>query len=277
MSKSNWLRLAILLAALTGCGEMPASAPEPVAAAPEPATASAPEPVIAAPVAAAAPKPVTAAAPAPVSRAEPIMAGGESKEYGYTSAQHIPARSYCLPHDSCEHGYAAYGYILFTKAPAPNSPTLNRYKAICAAFINNLASADELLRNHISASQIATTFWLLKRPPQHVDNCDELIANYDYDRAITIATSVNKLSSAGPLLIAKSHWNSNESSSTTLLIDLGRFSIDDLDSGFRIWRDKISRDKRYWNNGINKELVIAEFRSFIQKYGGMIIQIIKEG
>lgn len=247
MSKANWIAIFFILIIATGCSS---NKPK------EAATAKS------APVAA---MPVPAPALSPV------------RVVQITEKPHIfPARDFCVTGQDCKLGYTAYGYIVFTKRPT-SARTKNRYVSICKAFIGNFEPANTFFKS-TPTSRIATTFWLLTSKPKDERSCNELIERYDYTRATQIATSIHRLNSAGPLLVA---WTQEpvpqDSGNKPLLIDLGRFTNNDLDSAFRIWRDKISQDQKFWELGFNMNLVLTEFRSFIGKYGEMIIQVVKPG
>lgn len=272
MSKVNWIVILITSIIVSGCAaeeknhsaeEVP---PAPVVAAPPPPPA--PAPVLAAPSPASVPK--------TASHMPSAGAAGSGAAINYEKAAevHTPARDFCINGENCGSGYAAYGFIIFTKRPTTDA-TKQRYISICKAFIGHLEPVSAYF-NHIPKSQIATTFWLLSSKPKDEKSCDELITLYDYARATEVATSIKKLDSAGPLLVAWANFNTpKETTNKQLLIDLGRFTQNDLDSAFRIWRDKISQDQRFWGKGFNMNLILAEFKSFIEKYGEKIVQAIK--
>lgn len=184
----------------------------------------------------------------------------------------IPARAFCMRDANCGSEYAAYGYIIFTKRPTSDA-ALKRYLSVCRAYIGNLETVSSY--TDTPKSQIATTFWLLTSQPKDEHSCKELVALYDYARAAKIATSLQKLKAAGPLLVAWGNPYAEQSQKEQrLLIDLTRLSNTELDNAFGIWRDNISQNKSFWGKKFNVALVIEEFKSFIGKYGKLIIEVI---
>lgn len=187
----------------------------------------------------------------------------------------VPARAFCSREKKCGRNYGAYGYLIFTKRPT-NEATRQRYLSICKAYMANLEDAGNYA--HIASTQIATTFWLLASKPVDENSCDELIDRYDYARATEITASIHKLKSAGPILVASGQPDVAQTTTQELLIiDLGRMRNGDMDRAFAIWKDKISQDSKYWGKVFNLDLIVAEFSSFIRKYGGTIVQTVKPG
>ncbi len=258
MSRINWITVYITLTMLTACAtknhsdETAKEAPAPVA--------SVPAPVVAMP----------APSPTPKYKSRiPIGAGG-----GIVKPL-IPARSFCTRDRECGQHYGAFGYIIFTKRPTTDA-IRQRYLSICRTFIANLEDVSGYA--HIARSQIATTFWLLVSKPSDENSCEQLVASYDYARATGIAASIHKLKSAGPILVASGQPDVAQTETQQLLIiDLGKFTPSDMDRAFGIWKDKISQDSKYWGDVFNLDLIMAEFGSFIRKYGGTIVQTVKPG
>lgn len=181
----------------------------------------------------------------------------------------IPARGFCMAGQTdCETRYPAYGYILFTSKPTKFSQ--DRYLAICEAFNAGLSLPNEI---PAQSSQLAVTFWLLKSKPKNVKDCNELIELYDYGRAEKLISEMRLPHLAGPILVARSNLGETQDENT-LLIDMGRFTLTELTDAINIWKDEISQDKRIWGKKIDVALVALKFRSFIQKYGAPIVQIV---
>jgi len=276
MPRANYILLAITLILLTACASTkPTSAPEQSASAPKRAF---PAP----PAARAAPAPAPAPTESTSSRA-PASANGAAKgvkKNGTVSSSNkksskplIPARDFCIKGKQCGSEYGAYGYIIFTKRPSTDTRK-QRYLSVCNAFITNLEDVGGF--SGITNSQIATTFWLLTSQPENEKSCNELIDKYDYARGTVIATSIKKLKSAGPILVASGTPDIPQSEQRELLIiDLSKLTASEMGQVFNIWKDKISQDKKYWEEGFNIPLIVAEFRSFIEKYGDSIIKIVK--
>ncbi len=251
MSQNNWIAVLLALLMLTAC----ATKNQP----PETAKA-APSPVIAAP----------SPAPIPESRTPIEAGGGMPVEKSFHPL--VPARDFCIKGAQCGSEYGAYGYIVFTKRPLTEKDK-QRYLSICREYLSALEPPGKF--PHIARSQIATTFWLLESQPKDENSCVELVDLYDYARATEIATSIRKLGSTGPILVASGKPDTPQAEQTELLIiDLSRLTDNAMNYAFGIWKNKISQDKSYWGKGFNVPLIVAEFRSFIEIYGSDIIQIV---
>jgi hypothetical protein len=120
------------------------------------------------------------------------------------------------------------------------------------------------------------TYWLLEKRPDSTD-CPQLVSNYDYATASSIATKAGKLSVGGPVLVAwRTPFVANQpATSDGLILDMSDFSDEDLDRAFGIWKDRITRDPALWNDGFNVVKAREAFRNLISKYGDGILAIIK--
>jgi hypothetical protein len=186
-----------------------------------------------------------------------------------------PARDVLFSGQEAPSGFGAYGYLIFTKRPSNDD--FARYMAVCNAFIRNLEPVYKYTRE--PTPKIMPTYWLAENTMEVNDrnpDCQKWIEFYDYAQAKTIASSVGVLTSEGPILVA---WNQPfekiSNYETALVLDLSRFSNDDLDRAFRIWMDRITRDSRVWHAGFDLVLAKEAFRNFFEKYGDDIIKSVE--
>ena len=186
-----------------------------------------------------------------------------------------PARDVLFSGQATPTGYGAYGYLIFTKRPSEND--MDRYLKVCDAYNRYLDPVSEYTKS--SRPNIMPTFWLAKEG-KGVDNrktdCEAWVKFYDYARAKSVARLTNVLSKKGPILVAWRHpYEMVEQNEEALVLDLSKFSNDDLDRAFGIWLDRITRDPKIWHDGFNLILVRESFRNFLEKYGDDILQSIK--
>jgi hypothetical protein len=195
--------------------------------------------------------------------------------WGCAKYSPTPTRDILVSNQIAEDGYGAYGYLVFTKRPSDS--IYSRYYAICDAYLNNL-EPNEKYRD-FEKSYLMPTYWLVTDTVNFNKNsraCSNWIDNYDYARAKILASLVKKLDVEGPLFIAwsKPYENADEGEEA-LVLDLSNFADEDLNRAFGIWMNQITKDPNIWNDGFNLILVRENFRNFLEKYGGSIVDSIK--
>ena len=195
--------------------------------------------------------------------------------WGCAQYAKTPTRDILVSNQVAEEGYGAYGYLVFTKRPTDS--LYNRYYAICDAYLNNLESSAEY--GDYEKSYLMPTYWLVTDTTSFNKNsrdCINWIDNYDYARAKTLASLVNKLNVEGPLLVAWGEaYEKVSEGEDALVLDLSNFADVDLDRAFGIWMNQITKDPNIWNEGFNLVLVKENFRNFLEKYGEQIVDSIK--
>ena len=185
--------------------------------------------------------------------------------------EHIPVRDVLVRGEPARAGFGAYGYLIFTARPSPN--TQERYTRVCESYFRKLEAAGEYPR--VQPWDLMVTYWLLTRPvaDSSPPKCDLLIENYDYAKANDITSAVGMHSAEGPILVA---WRAPYPEGTlrdSLVLDMSRFADDDLDRALGIWKDQIARDPAMWQSGFQLVKVREALRSFVQTYGSWIIKI----
>lgn len=186
----------------------------------------------------------------------------------------VPARDVLLSGQAAPQGYGAYGYVIFTERPSDKN--LDRYLAMGNAYLRHLEPVARY--GSPPASWIMPTFWLAGKDFNPYRKGSRIwIDQYDYARAKAIASSVNALSSQGPLLVA---WNQpfedTAAGEKALVLDLSGFSNEDLDRGLRIWKDKITQDPKLWKDGLNLLIAREAFRNFLERYGDKVINAVEK-
>jgi len=186
-----------------------------------------------------------------------------------------PARDILYSHEVAPDGFGAYGYLIFRKRPHRDDSS--RYAAICDAFIRNLQPVGRYPRHDWNS--IMPTYWPIDDSiiiNEHSPDCTEWIGAYDYARASTMASSIKKLASEGPILVAWSRpFEKTTDEDSALVLDLSDFMVEDFDRAIGIWMDRITRDPKVWNEGFNLLLAREAFRTFLEKYGEHIMTAIK--
>ena len=187
----------------------------------------------------------------------------------------VPARGFLVRNEQPESGLGAYGYLLFITEPTAQSRA--RYEHVCESFKRSLRDEDEYAGQ--ARGQIMLTYWLLNRPyaDARAQSCAQLVDNYDYASAAQLASAVNKLGAAGPVLAAwrKPYGSEEQGQSEALVLDMSNFSDEDFDRAFGIWKERIVMDPSVWNSGFNYVKAREAFRNLISKYGEQIVAIIK--
>ncbi|MFZ1288522.1 MAG: hypothetical protein WAR79_00410 [Melioribacteraceae bacterium] len=193
--------------------------------------------------------------------------------YSCGGSVYLPVRDFLKSDEDPQEGFGAYGYLLFTHRPIDSEK--ERYSIICNSFFSEIIDMNEYSEYDISKFMV--TFWLIKDSKDLTsknNNCEEYISNYDFARAQVIASSINRNSVEGPILVA---WTLpfllNNNKSAQLILDMSNFSNEDISRAFRIWKDRITQNPEVWNDGFVMQIIVEEFRSLIQKYGQTFINI----
>ena len=188
----------------------------------------------------------------------------------YAPSPYIPARAYQVRGEEPRLSYGSYGYVIFTTRP--DSVTRSRYQRTCDAFIQNLEDVDGYRDISTPDSLLMVTFWLLEQMPPQPRACSTLLDAYDFSVATRIASLFDKLSSAGPILVAfEQPYQSWRDGDNALILDLSDFSDADMDRALVIWKDQIARDPEIWNDGFNRVKIREAFRNHVISYGAAIL------
>ena len=181
--------------------------------------------------------------------------------------KNIPASSYVYQGEKEVTGYGAYGYVLF--ASKPNSVNANRYLETAEAFLDTLENVSSYSK-YDPKSLMVTSWPLVTR--KIIINAPSLVDAYDYSLSTKILSSIDRLDVNGPVLVAFDISYVSKSKHM-LMLDMSKFSDEEIRNAFLIWRDKISQDPKLWKNGFDLALIKIEFRSFLNKYGDSILSI----
>lgn len=189
----------------------------------------------------------------------------------------VPVRDFLHSGSEPRNDLGAYGYLVFTSRPVAD--TL-RYLDVCTAFIANIEPISEYLRfEDVAPESLMATYWLLEdslASEDRYEDCGVLIEEYDYARASLIASSVDKLGSKGPVLVAwERPFQPGMTGTEALVLDMSDFSNADMSRAFRIWKERIVRDPRVWKEGYQTAMIVEAFRNLIQRYGEEIISVIR--
>ena len=189
-----------------------------------------------------------------------------------------PLRGYVYSNREPEPGYGAYGYVLLTSTHATvTSAHYRRSLKTAVSFLENFPPPQKKIsleerKNHM------ITHWLLLNNKRIIEKDTMLLKNYDYARAISMLTTLKMSDKQGPVLVA---WKKpyeelgNEDRKKCLVFDLSRFSDDDIDRAFKLWRKMLSEDVNDWNRSGNKLVKFREeVRNSFQQYGYILIDLI---
>ena len=194
------------------------------------------------------------------------------------SSRATPYRGYVYSNKKPEPGYGAYGYVLLTSTHATLTTAHYRRSLKTAnSFLENFPSTGKKIsmeerKNHM------VTHWMLVDHKRIIEKDTMLLKNYDYARALSILTAIKMSGKQGPVLVA---WKKpyeelgNEDGKKFLVFDLSRFSDDDIDRAFKLWRKMLSEDVDDWNRSGNKLIKFREeVRNSFQQYGYILIDLI---
>lgn len=184
----------------------------------------------------------------------------------------IPARAFLVSGEVPLGDFGAFGYVVFTVRPSPTDSS--RHLRLCDSFLRHLEPASEYA-DDVNPRSVMMTYWLLRSRAAESE-CSTLVAEYDYSRGTTVAATVNKLAAVGPILVAwPVPYSDTTSAEGALVLDLSSFRPEDFDRALLIWRNRIVRDPLSWNRGFALENVREVFRSLIQQYGQVIVDVFR--
>lgn len=171
------------------------------------------------------------------------------------------------------------GYILLSSNSDEESKI--RYLKICNSYIQHFDPISEF-KGTVSNENIMPTYWLLNSEAKTVleqfgylglskRGCNEYVRLYDFARAKILLSRANSLSLSGPILVA---WSNIRADRELLILDLSNFDENDFDRAMLIWKNRIVKNPSIWNDGFDFIKIKEEFRSFVQKYGQEIVNVI---
>jgi len=185
-----------------------------------------------------------------------------TSEFTYSPAARIPVGSYIIRGQQ-NTKYGCYGYVLFT---------LNSHKRgleTAQAFLDTLPNISSYSK--VDPKRLMVTSWPLNNILVAYD-ASSLVDHYDYGFAIPIIIAINKLDAVGPVLVAFDTPNIYEAKHK-LILDMSKFSDEEIKNAFLIWRKKITTDPKLWSNGFDLSRIKIKLRSFLNKYGESILII----
>jgi hypothetical protein len=108
--------------------------------------------------------------------------------FGCSPPTPVAVRALLFAGEPTQHGYGAYGYLLFNARPS--QADLERYMLVCDSFKRDLV--ETWGKTSKERRKQMATFWPLEtQRTSRVDySCQTLIEKYDYRRAAEIATAV---------------------------------------------------------------------------------------
>jgi len=192
------------------------------------------------------------------------------------SSEPIPARDYSFLNRPYRLGYGAYGYALINDAKY-DTALYTKNQNFANAYFDLLSSVDSY--KNINRINLMVTYWLLNE--NFSDNTDNFtyydyssraLNHYNYSKAIEILSSIKKLNSSGPVLVAwKRPFEIIKDSTAVnhyIMLNLTNFNAEDMHRAMLIWRDFMT------DNVSTFEMAVINFkeqmRSLAQKYGGCI-------
>jgi hypothetical protein len=187
-------------------------------------------------------------------------------------------RGYVYHNQKTERGYGAYAYVLLSSKSATSSGAkYARLLQTANSFIENFPPSG----NRISTDEkksLMVTHWLLQNNKLPDESATSLVANYDYARSLEMLTAIKMAHKEGPVLVAwQKPFEELESAEIkkSLVFDMSRFSDEDIDRAFRLWRKMLSEDVDDWNKPGNKLIKFREeVRNGFQQYGQTLFDLI---
>ena len=193
--------------------------------------------------------------------------------------------------------FAAYGILAFPSGVT--SHTLNRYMAICEAFVATLLASSELVEQSIPESAQFPTIWPLyssqlanalnSNLKVNITKCDQIVRDIDaamsaiaIDRAERqgtkrVGNDDLSLGGDGPYLLAWAPGADFENADDDVLVlhfDLSNvMNSEQANRVFRFWTEEIERDPGTWERGFDVGRMRLKVMLGVDKYGGMILDV----
>ena len=98
--------------------------------------------------------------------------------------------------------FPMHGIVVLTQ-PRSGSQR-RRNQAVCEGFtaLPSVAVVTGGGFGSVPDAQVTPTFWLSKTAPTNTSDCDQLLANYDFDRAKAVLATMGRPGNDGPVLVA---------------------------------------------------------------------------
>jgi hypothetical protein len=196
--------------------------------------------------------------------------------FGCTPAR--PARGYVYKEQQPEKGFGAYGYVLLSSGSVTGSGAkYDRLVHTANSFLENFPRPGDRIPA-AEKQELMVTHWLLTKPNLPEESGKLLVEHYNYSRSLRMLKALNMSGKQGPVLVA---WTkpfeelSEKELKKSLVFDLSRFSDEDIDRAFRLWRKMLSEDVDDWNKPGNKLIKFREeVRNGFQQYGQTLFDLI---
>jgi hypothetical protein len=189
-----------------------------------------------------------------------------------------PARGYIYKEQEPEKGFGAYGYVLLSSGSVTASGAkYERLLHTANSFLENFPKPGDRIPAD-EKQKLMVTHWLLTRRDLPAESGKLLVDHYNYSRSLRMLKALNMSGKQGPILVA---WRKPFEALTekelkkSLVFDLSRFSDEDIDRAFRLWRKMLSENVDDWNKPGNKLIKFREeVRNGFQQYGQTLFDLI---
>ena len=225
-------------------------------------------------------------APPPPEDGDGLPDVGSGPPLGSAPGPRIPTRRILLAGEAPPLGFGAYGYALLS-VEAKDLEAFERNLRFCQAYRTVLRRSDEYPDRPRDRQMI--TNWPLRLGEEYQRQwdiedapCEILVDQHDYRFATDVLSSVERLDSQGPMLVA---WQIpypyalnpsllGETDSDALVFDLSDFAEEDFERALLIWRSQSAQDPRVWADGFNVVIAREAFRNMLQTYGDQILSTV---
>ena len=197
---------------------------------------------------------------------------------GCSTGKRGQTRAYAYSNKKTPAGYGAYAYVLLPSGYSVTSgPKYERMLHTANAFLDNFLLPVNFYSTK-NKGDVMVTHWILKTGIPVNESGTELLANYDYQAALSMLTAIKMAGKQGPVLVAwKKPYERLDKTELKqcLIFNLSRFSNEDIDRAFKLWRDMLSEDVKDWNKSKNKLVKFKEeVRNMFQQYGQTLIDLL---
>lgn len=198
----------------------------------------------------------------------------------------ITARDYLLRGYDEAEGYGLYSYVVLSKKP-DTEEQLNQYISLFKAYRAVIQPVKEFVYLGYKKTDLNVTYWLLKIPdPTRISEKETIsdwgffVTNYDYARAQSILSHLERQGQEGPFIISYVAPLSGPNISKSLgrdnilIVDLSKFNESDYHLAFQFYQQKVAQAPETWKKSFDLAGIRLACRSMLINYSESIISLV---
>ena len=201
------------------------------------------------------------------------LAGCQAKSVKdpYLDAQPTPAATIAHRDQRLESRSGGFGVLLMTKGMAVN---LQACKSFFETFVFvPYDDKDKIVTEDGERFVRRPSYWLdarsAEQAPDIRDDCNTLVARYDYDRALRRLTGIDRVGKRGPILVAY-----KSTGKRALLFDLSDAPPRAFERAFREWHEQILNLPDPPEVIEMRTSARDRVRDFLNEYGALLASVI---